>query len=148
MLYLLPCPGEASLHAKPGGVCVSQRAQHKKGPLAACRPSSLIATVRPAAGGTRAASSGPAEPRRSRKSLVCVQAWFKLCPPAGAGVIVESEEIHRLAYNATFSHFDVRCPGGEGPVVWTEEYYEDLQNRVGAGWGAVPSRRPAPSCRL
>ena len=48
-----------------------------------------------------------------------------------AGVIVESEDIHRLAYNATFAHFDVRCPGGEGPVVWTEEYYEDLQNRVG-----------------
>jgi hypothetical protein len=48
-----------------------------------------------------------------------------------SGVIVESEDIHRMAYNATFEHFDVRCPGGEGPVVWTEEYYDDLQNRVG-----------------
>lgn len=49
------------------------------------------------------------------------------------GVIVESEDIHRMAYNATFQHFDVRCPGGDGPVVWTEEYYDDLQNRVGGG---------------
>jgi len=45
-------------------------------------------------------------------------------------VIVESEDIHRMAYNATFEHFDVRCPGTDGAVVWTEEYYDDLQNRV------------------
>jgi beta-phosphoglucomutase-like phosphatase (HAD superfamily) len=47
-----------------------------------------------------------------------------------AGVIVESEEIHRMAYNAAFQHFDVRCPGGEGVVDWSVEYYDDLQNRV------------------
>jgi len=54
---------------------------------------------------------------------------------AAAGVIVESEDIHRMAYNATFAHFDVRCPNAPGtPVVWTEEYYDDLQNRVGCRW--------------
>ncbi len=48
------------------------------------------------------------------------------------GVIVESEDIHRMAYNATFEHFDVRCPNsGDAPVVWTEEYYDELQNKVG-----------------
>ncbi len=50
-----------------------------------------------------------------------------------AGVIVESEDIHRMAYNATFEHFDVRCPGGSSPVVWTVEYYDELQNKVGGG---------------
>ncbi|KAL4448910.1 hypothetical protein ABPG77_007627 [Micractinium sp. CCAP 211/92] len=50
------------------------------------------------------------------------------------GVIVESEDIHRMAYNATFEHFDVRCPNsGDAPVVWTEEYYDELQNKVGGG---------------
>ncbi|KAL4422765.1 hypothetical protein ABPG75_008962 [Micractinium tetrahymenae] len=50
------------------------------------------------------------------------------------GVIVESEDIHRVAYNATFEHFDVRCPNsGDAPVVWSEEYYDDLQNKVGGG---------------
>jgi hypothetical protein len=67
--------------------------------------------------------------------------------PAAAGVILESEEIHRMAYNATFEHFDVRCPGGEGPVVWTEEYYEDLQNRVGASVVFVCRPRPARLAR-
>lgn len=52
--------------------------------------------------------------------------------PTPAGVIVESEDIHRLAYNATFAHFDVRCPAAPAaPVVWSEEYYDDLQNKVG-----------------
>lgn len=35
-----------------------------------------------------------------------------------------------MAYNAAFQHFDVRCPGGEGVVDWSVEYYDDLQNRV------------------
>ncbi|PSC76200.1 haloacid dehalogenase-like hydrolase domain-containing protein [Micractinium conductrix] len=50
------------------------------------------------------------------------------------GVIVESEEIHRLAYNAAFAQFDVRCPNNPGsPVVWSVEYYDQLQNKVGGG---------------
>ena len=51
------------------------------------------------------------------------------------GVILESEGLHRLAYNATFAHFDLRYPGkeSEGPVEWSEEFYDDLQNKVGGG---------------
>lgn len=49
------------------------------------------------------------------------------------GVIVESEGIHREAYNAAFQHFNVVCPGTSGPLVWTEEFYDMLQNKVGGG---------------
>lgn len=55
-------------------------------------------------------------------------------PIRPAGVIVESEEIHRLAYCATFQHFDVRCPNNpDVPVDWSVEYYDALQNTVGGG---------------
>lgn len=50
------------------------------------------------------------------------------------GVIVESEDIHRRAYNAAFEHFDVRCPDdSEGPLMWSESFYDVLQNTVGGG---------------
>jgi len=50
------------------------------------------------------------------------------------GVILESEDLHRRAYNAAFEHFEVRVPAGTGDVVsWSSEYYDDLQNRVGGG---------------
>lgn len=49
------------------------------------------------------------------------------------GVIVESEDIHRRAYNAAFAHFDVRCPGDAGPLDWSVEFYDVLQNTVGGG---------------
>eukprot|EP00897_Mesotaenium_endlicherianum_P000567 jgi/Mesen1/10510/ME000083S10017 len=49
------------------------------------------------------------------------------------GVILESEDLHRRAYNATFEHFNVQCPGSSSPVVWTPEFYDDLQNRIGGG---------------
>ncbi len=44
-----------------------------------------------------------------------------------AGVIVESEEVHRLAYNAAFANFDVRIPGQGGTVDWSVEFYNVLQ---------------------
>jgi hypothetical protein len=50
-----------------------------------------------------------------------------------AGVIIESEDLHRQAYNATFKHFNVRCNGTGAVVEWTEEFYNDLQNRIGGG---------------
>lgn len=50
------------------------------------------------------------------------------------GVIVESEDIHRRAYNAAFEEFDVRCPADtSSPVVWSVEFYDMLQNKVGGG---------------
>eukprot|EP00959_Pyramimonas_sp_CCMP1952_P373897 7830316-Pyramimonas_sp.AAC.2 len=57
------------------------------------------------------------------------------------GVIVETEELHRLAYNGAFKKFQLTVaalgrfhltPKGE-PVEWTVDYYEVLANTVGGG---------------
>ncbi|KAG2487829.1 hypothetical protein HYH03_013546 [Edaphochlamys debaryana] len=47
------------------------------------------------------------------------------------GVIVETEELHRKAYNAAFEAFGCAIDGV--PLVWTTEYYDVLQNTVGGG---------------
>lgn len=47
------------------------------------------------------------------------------------GVILETEELHRVAYNAAFANFDLAIDGE--PVVWSVEYYDELQNSVGGG---------------
>ena len=47
------------------------------------------------------------------------------------GVIVETEEMHRQAYNAAFEEFGLRIDGEE--VVWSNKYYDILQNTVGGG---------------
>jgi HAD superfamily hydrolase (TIGR01509 family) len=47
------------------------------------------------------------------------------------GVIIETEELHRLAYNAAFQAAGLTI-GGE-PVDWSVEYYDILQNTVGGG---------------
>ncbi|PNW71496.1 hypothetical protein CHLRE_16g656650v5 [Chlamydomonas reinhardtii] len=49
------------------------------------------------------------------------------------GVILESEDLHRRAYNATFRHFGVKCSGQQAPVNWNEDFYDTLQNTVGGG---------------
>ena len=41
------------------------------------------------------------------------------------GVIVETEELHRKAYNASFKHFGLVIPG-KGKVEWSVEYYLSL----------------------
>lgn len=51
------------------------------------------------------------------------------------GVIIETEELHRLAYNAAFSAANLKI--GEEEVVWTVEYYDILQNTVGGGKGKM-----------
>ena len=71
-------------------------------------------------------------------------------------VILETEELHRVAYNKAFKEFDLTI-GGE-PVVWSVEYYDILQNTVGGGkpkmfyhfrntTGAFPNvgNKPAPA---
>lgn len=50
-----------------------------------------------------------------------------------AGVILESEECHRVAYNAAFEHFDVKPKGGKDVAVWSVKFYDALQNKVGGG---------------
>mmetsp|Transcript_5653 Transcript_5653/g.13018 ORF Transcript_5653/g.13018 Transcript_5653/m.13018 type:complete len:249 (+) Transcript_5653:109-855(+) len=47
------------------------------------------------------------------------------------GVIVETEELHRLAYNGAFEDFGLQIDGKQ--VEWTVEYYDKLQNTVGGG---------------
>lgn len=47
------------------------------------------------------------------------------------GVIVETEELHRRAYNSAFRSFGLEV-GGE-PVNWSTEYYDHLANTVGGG---------------
>lgn len=55
------------------------------------------------------------------------------------GVILESEHLHRQAYNDAFAHFNVRCPSPDGysfsddPLNWSLEFYDVLQNQIGGG---------------
>lgn len=50
------------------------------------------------------------------------------------GVILESEDLHRRAYNAAFQEFQVRSPASAAePLVWTPEFYDELQNTIGGG---------------
>lgn len=46
------------------------------------------------------------------------------------GVILESENLHRVAYNAAFEEFKVSCNGGESVVDWDVAFYDVLQNKV------------------
>ena len=48
-------------------------------------------------------------------------------------VILESEDLHRRAYNEAFAHFNIRCNGVGDVAVWSESFYDMLQNRVGGG---------------
>ncbi|KAJ1468329.1 hypothetical protein T484DRAFT_1855681 [Baffinella frigidus] len=47
------------------------------------------------------------------------------------GVIVETEELHRLAYNGAFK--ELGCTVGGKQVEWIPKYYDVLQNTVGGG---------------
>ncbi|PON90921.1 HAD hydrolase, subfamily IA [Trema orientale] len=49
------------------------------------------------------------------------------------GVILESEHLHRQAYNDAFAHFNVRCSNSPEPLNWGSEFYDELQNRIGGG---------------
>jgi hypothetical protein len=50
------------------------------------------------------------------------------------GVILESENLHRQAYNDAFANFGVRCPPASAdPLYWDEAFYDELQNRIGGG---------------
>lgn len=47
------------------------------------------------------------------------------------GVIIETEELHRLSYNKAFNEFNLQID--DEPVEWTVAYYDVLQNTVGGG---------------
>ena len=54
-------------------------------------------------------------------------------------------QVHRKAYNAAFAHFNVRC--GDNLVVWSEEFYNELQNTVKGPRLSLLAPFP-PSCAL
>ncbi|KAJ9545240.1 hypothetical protein OSB04_024947 [Centaurea solstitialis] len=49
------------------------------------------------------------------------------------GVILESEDLHRQAYNLAFAHFNVCCPPFSQPLNWDTDFYDVIQNQVGGG---------------
>jgi len=51
------------------------------------------------------------------------------------GVIIETEELHRLAYNAAFKAAGLQIDGE--PVEWSVAYYDVLVNTVGGGKGKM-----------
>eukprot|EP00879_Flechtneria_rotunda_P018816 GHRR01019750.1.p1 GENE.GHRR01019750.1~~GHRR01019750.1.p1 ORF type:complete len:306 (+),score=95.45 GHRR01019750.1:1476-2393(+) len=68
----------------------------------------------------------------SRLRTIRAQASLKALVFDCDGVILESEDLHRRAYNATFQHFNVQC-GVIGLIDWDEQFYDMLQNTVGGG---------------
>ncbi|PNH09094.1 Protein CbbY [Tetrabaena socialis] len=83
--------------------------------------------ARRAAGGRRSSAAKPAARGQALTTKATMKALIFDCD----GVILESEDLHRRAYNATFQHFGVHC--GESPVDWSESFYDKLQNTVGGG---------------
>ena len=74
----------------------------------------------------------------SRPRVHCRHACAHACAPARAallfdcdGVLVETEELHRVAYNMAFDEFGLQIDGA--PVVWSKDYYSFLANTVGGG---------------
>ena len=61
------------------------------------------------------------------------------------GVILESEDLHRRAYNAAFAHFGVQVDGQ--PCEWSVEYYDVLSNTVGGGKPKMRWCDPAAAAR-
>ncbi|KAJ8765615.1 hypothetical protein K2173_014737 [Erythroxylum novogranatense] len=49
------------------------------------------------------------------------------------GVIIESEHLHRQAYNDAFAYFNVRCPSELEILNWAADFYDVFQNQVGGG---------------
>ncbi|XP_030463343.1 haloacid dehalogenase-like hydrolase domain-containing protein At4g39970 [Syzygium oleosum] len=76
------------------------------------------------------------QPRARRRSLaargvVPVSCALRALVFDCDGVILESEHLHRQAYNDAFAHFGVRC--SDRPLNWGLEFYDELQNRIGGG---------------
>lgn len=93
-------------------------------------PSCALLLAMVAGGG--AARAGGWAPRRAAPLRMSAGAPFKSALLFDCdGVLVETEELHRTAYNMAFAEFGLQV-GGE-PVVWSVGYYDKLQNTVGGG---------------
>ena len=97
-------------------------------PARIAQPRSLHAKASVRAGARRATHKTKYTP--SRQAGVCRAIKYALLFDCD-GVIVETEELHRLAYNGAFEAFDLYA-GGE-QVRWSREYYDVLANTVGGG---------------
>ncbi|XP_047324158.1 haloacid dehalogenase-like hydrolase domain-containing protein At4g39970 [Impatiens glandulifera] len=70
----------------------------------------------------------------SRRHLSSISAALKALVFDCDGVILDSEQFHRQAYNDAFSHFNVRSPSSSSqPLNWSLEFYDKFQNLVGGG---------------
>lgn len=69
-------------------------------------------------------------PLKTASSLAAASDQFALLFDCD-GVIIETEELHRLAYNAAFKEFNLLID--QEPVEWSVAYYDILQNTVGGG---------------
>ncbi|GJN15896.1 hypothetical protein PR202_gb02841 [Eleusine coracana subsp. coracana] len=90
--------------------------------------------------GCRSPSRVPATRLRRASPLIVVASASASATPLDAlifdcdGVILESEHLHRQAYNDAFAHFGVRCaPDSADPLYWDEAFYDELQNQIGGG---------------
>ncbi|XVE86804.1 hypothetical protein DITRI_Ditri18aG0063700 [Diplodiscus trichospermus] len=70
---------------------------------------------------------------KPRQFLVSVSASFQALIFDCDGVILESEHLHRQAYNDAFSHFNVCCPPSSQPLIWDPDFYDVFQNQIGGG---------------
>lgn len=78
-------------------------------------------------------STFAAKSRNLRRRSVTVSASLQALIFDCDGVILESEHLHRQAYNDAFSHFNVRVPSSSEPLNWSLEFYDVFQNQVGGG---------------
>lgn len=119
----------------PTPVCAAAAARQEK--VARPRCSAGRAALSARSSSFTAAFTVPASAacsgRRSvnRRAQVAVSAALKALLFDCDGVILESEDLHRRAYNAAFKHFNIK-QGGEISY-WSEEYYDMLSNTVGGG---------------
>jgi HAD superfamily hydrolase (TIGR01509 family) len=99
----------------------ARAAAPRRAPAAAPRHAALAGSAAPPA----------AAPRRAAALRAAAAAFDAALIFDCDGVIVETEELHRLAYNAAFAAFGATVAGA--PVDWTVPYYDKLQNTVGGG---------------
>ncbi|KAL7435181.1 hypothetical protein ACHAXH_007410 [Discostella pseudostelligera] len=101
------------------------------------KPTSLVAVVFIALSGVEGFVTSPSNCHRLRHGVRDISLSASVESQQYAllfdcdGVIIETEELHRLAYNTAFNEFNLKI--ADEPVEWTVAYYDILQNTVGGG---------------
>mmetsp|Transcript_8153 Transcript_8153/g.13185 ORF Transcript_8153/g.13185 Transcript_8153/m.13185 type:complete len:358 (-) Transcript_8153:34-1107(-) len=97
----------------------------------------LFATLDAPVGWQVSAHSGIDAARKFRNKPARSCARIAMQPTTAAllfdcdGVLVETEELHRMAYNMAFQEYGLEIDGK--PVDWSVDYYNHLANTVGGG---------------